>query len=48
MKFDIEADNGPETTWGKFEMATAIFYASTGTPHILSRTIILRIFFLSG
>ena len=41
------ANNGPRITWYKFEMATATFYASTETPHIPSRTIILfRFFFL--
>jgi len=39
------ANNGPWITWYKFEVATATFYASTETPHIPSRTIILFRFF---
>ena len=45
IKFGIWANNGPRITWYKFEMATANFYASTETPHIPSRTIILFRFF---
>ena len=45
IKFGIWANNGPRITWYKFEMATANFYASTKTPHIPSRTIILFRFF---
>ena len=45
IKFGIWANNGPRITWYKFEMATATFYASTETPHIPSRTIILFRFF---
>ena len=47
IKFGIWANNGPRITWYKFEMATATFYASTETPHIPSRTIILFRFYLS-
>ena len=45
IKFGIWANNGPRITWYKFEMATANFYASTKTPHISSRDIILFRFF---
>ena len=41
IKFGIWAENGPRITWEKFKMATATFYASTKTPHIPLRTIIL-------
>ena len=37
-----------QLSWYKFEMATATFYASTETPHIPSRTIILFRFFQKG
>ena len=45
IKFGIWAENGTRITWYKFKMATATFYASTETPHIPSRTIILFRFF---
>ena len=45
MKFGMGAINGPTITWYKFEMATANLYASSETPHIPSRTIILFRFF---
>ena len=46
MKFGIWANNGPKITWYKSEMVTATLYASTKTPHIPSRTIILFRFLL--
>ena len=44
IKFGIWANNGPKITRYKFEMATATVYASTETPLIPSRTIILSRF----
>ena len=41
VQFGSNVAYGPRITWSKFEMATATFYASTETPHIPSRTIIL-------
>ena len=46
VKFGIWANNGPKITWYKFEMVTATYYASTKTPHIPSRTIILFRYFV--
>ena len=45
IKFGIWAHIGPKIIWYKFEIATATFYASTKSPHIPSRTIILFRFF---